>query len=300
MKTDVECLVCFLRQAIQVSRICCCPGTTQIAVVKAVSSLVSEMDILKSPPENALQVYGTIAAITGVDDPYRKLKKEGNEQAIKLLPALRKEVKASGEPLLAAVRFAIAGNIIDYGAIDNPDIDRALDRSRVFAPVVDDSLLFFKRVKELKRNSKVLYLADNCGEIVYDSLLIECLFEYGFDITVVVKDGPIINDALAGDALVAGLGKYARIITNGTRCPGTVLDLCSTEFVGYFNDADLIISKGQGNFESLSEVDRDIFFLLTVKCAIAARHMADLTGTKLEYLPGKGEMAVFYSRTVGR
>ena len=110
-----------------------------------------------------------------------------------------------------------------------------------------------------------------------------------------VKDGPIINDALREDALAAGLDRYARIISNGSRCPGTVLADCSPEFRQVFANADLIIAKGQGNFESLSEVDREIYFLLTVKCPVAARHMAQLAGMDEARLPGKGEMAVFHS-----
>jgi uncharacterized protein with ATP-grasp and redox domains len=296
MKTHKKCLSCFQRQANQVTLLSGCSKVDQITVDNAISSLVTEFDMQKSPPENALPVYSTIAAITGENDPYIKLKKDSNEQALKLRPMLREEVQKSKDPLLTAMRFAIAGNIIDYGTFTSPDFDAALKRCRSSVPVVDDTTLFFSYVKELQKGARVLYLADNCGEIVYDSLLVECLYEYGFDITVVVKEGPIINDALLEDAFTAGLDKFARIMTNGTRCPGTVLSLCSPTFQRHFEDADLIISKGQGNFESLSEVDKEIVFLLTVKCAVAAKHLAELSGTDFERLPGKGEMAVYCSK----
>lgn len=298
MKTNVECLVCLLKQTMRVGQICNCDEYSLIASVKAVSALLSKMDMSKSPPENALFVYSAIGAATGVEDPYFKLKKESNAQALKLLASLRLEVQNSEEPLLTATRFAIAGNIIDYGAMSNPDINKALARSRALVPAINHSRLFLKRVDNLKKGARILYLADNCGEIVYDTLLLEYLHKHSFDITVAVKDGPIINDALIEDAYEAGLDKYARIITNGTRCPGTVLGLCSIEFLEIFDNADLIISKGQGNFESLSEVDREIAFLLTVKCRVAANHLASITGTEPDDLPGQGEMAIYCSSAV--
>lgn len=296
MKTSAECLACFLRQTVQVGRVCHCSEESQIASVKAVSRLLPEMDTMKSPPENAYDVYQTIHVATGVEDPYKELKNQSNAQALKLLESLRLEVLSDDVPLLAAVRFAIAGNIIDYGAMSNPDINKALAQSRSSVPVVDHSTAFLARINTLEKGARILYLADNCGEIVYDALLLEGLHKSGFDLTVAVKDGPIINDALLEDAYAAGLDKYARIISNGTRCPGTVLDLCSLEFVEIFETADLIISKGQGNFESLSEVDRDIVFLLTVKCRVAARHLAELTDTAPGDVPGNGEMAIYFSR----
>lgn len=296
MKTNVECLVCFLRQALQVARICHCSEKSQIASIKAVSAVLPGMDTTKSPPENALHVYRAIGTATGIDDPYRELKNKSNAQALEMLPSLRKELQGTEEPLLTAALFAIAGNIIDYGAMSNPDIDKALLHSRVCVPVVDHSTAFLERIYGLEKGASILYLADNCGEIVYDALLIEGLHNYGFDITVAVKDGPIINDALVEDAYTAGLDKYANVISNGTRCPGTVLDLCSSEFLELFETADLVISKGQGNFESLSEVNREIVFLLTVKCRVAALHLAELTGADAGDLPGKGEMAIYFSR----
>jgi damage-control phosphatase, subfamily I len=202
---------------------------------------------------------------------------------------------ASASQLTTALRFIIAGNCIDYGAFTNVDILKALDRSRNSTFVVDHSTQLRDRIASLKQGATVLYLADNSGEIVYDCLLIEYLFRHGFAITIAVKDGPIINDALTEDALAANLDRFGRIISNGSRCPGTVLDQCSAEFRQIFASTDLVIAKGQGNFESLSEVDREIFFLLMLKCRVAARHMAELAEIDPANLPGQGEMAVYCS-----
>jgi hypothetical protein len=295
MKTHVECLPCLLRQALQVARITNCSEEQQLHIVQAVCSLIANMDMEKSPPANAAPIYQRIAQITGCEDPYYNKKSESNEQAMRIVSSLRQEIRGSDQELSSAVRFAIAGNIIDYGAFENFDIKTALKRSRTAQLAVDHLAHFFDALNRLKKGSTLLYLTDNCGEIVYDSLLIENLYRRGFEIVIAVKDGPIINDALVEDALFAGLDKYGRIITNGCRYPGTELDECSEQFLDIFNSADLVIAKGQGNFESLSEVDRPIFFLLTLKCPVAARHMSALNGLSADKLAGKGEMAVYYS-----
>jgi uncharacterized protein with ATP-grasp and redox domains len=296
MKTHVECLPCLLRQALQVARITNCSEDQQLQILQAVSSVIAGLDVMKSPPANANPIYRKIAEITGCEDPYYKKKLASNQQALRLLPSLRQEIQGTDHELSSAVRFAIAGNIIDYGAFETFDFESALESSRSARLVVDHLPQFSAVIERLTKGSKVLYLADNCGEIVYDSLLVEYLHQRGFDITIAVKDGPIINDALLEDALVAGLDRFGRIITNGGRFPGTELEECSSQFVEIFNAADLVIAKGQGNFESLSEVARDVFFLLTIKCTVAAQHMAELSGVDADRLRGKGEMAVYYSK----
>ena len=296
MKTHAQCLPCLLRQALQVSRITHCPEDLQITILQTVSGLISKLDVAKSPPANAYSLYRSIAEISGCEDPYFRKKKQANQQALKIAPGLRQEIRGTDHELWSAVRIAIAGNIIDYGAFETFDIEAALERSRSEKLAVDHFAEFARALSRLAKGSKLLYLTDNCGEIVYDSLLIEYLSRKGFDITIAVKDGPIINDALLEDALEAGLDRFGRIISNGGRFPGTVLDHCSAKFIECFQAADLVIAKGQGNFESLSEVDREIFFLLTIKCEVAAQHMAELSGVDAEQLKGHGEMVVYYSR----
>ncbi len=295
MKTHVECLPCLLRQALQVARITHCSEEQQLHILQAVSTIIAGLDVRKSPPANANPIYRKIAEITCCEDPYYEKKRTSNEQALLIVPGLRQEIRGTDHELSSAVRFAIAGNIIDYGAFETFDVEAALERSRSTSLAVDHYPQLAEAIARLSKDSRILYLTDNCGEIVYDSMLLEYLYQRGFDITIAVKDGPIINDALREDALVAGLDRYGRIISNGGRFPGTELEKCSPQFIDVFNKAELIISKGQGNFESLSEVDRDIFFLLTIKCAVAAQHMAALSGVSVDRLSGNGEMAVYYS-----
>lgn len=295
MKIHGECLPCLLRQTLRTARLSHCSPDLQIHILQAVATVIAQIDPMQSPPANARPVYRRIAEITGCEDPYYHTKRTSNHQALQIVPGLRQEILGTEQELLSAVRFAIAGNIIDYGACETFDIDAALTRSRSEILAVDHFGALSEELNQMPKGSSILYLADNCGEIVYDTLLVEYLYRRGFVLTIAVKDGPIINDALTEDALEAGLDKYGQIITNGGRYPGTELAHCSLQFLECFQAADLVIAKGQGNFESLSEVDRDIFFLLTIKCPVAAQHMTELAGLAAKNLKGKGEMAVYYS-----
>jgi uncharacterized protein with ATP-grasp and redox domains len=191
---------------------------------------------------------------------------------------LKEKIARSLNPLETAVRLAIAGNIIDFGP-----------NSRLEDRHVRDAITHAFRAKRLgldeedfrtavMKADKILYLADNAGEIVFDRLLIEQLpYE---KITLVVKAGPIINDATMNDARAAGLTDLVEVIDNGADAPGTILEICSEEFRRRFDQADLIIAKGQGNYETLSNVDANILFLLKVKCPVIARHL----GSELDSL----------------
>ena len=295
MKTDVECLSCFMRQALRTVRLSQMNSEQEFQIFQKISTLISTMRQDISPVANARPFYDRIAELTGNTDPYAEIKQESNVRATEHLARLMDEMEKTADPLSLAVRYAIAGNIIDYGGKDVFDIAGFMESCRTQELVIDDIARLRNRIEMLSPGSRVLYLVDNCGEIVYDGLLVEILWKHGFDLTVAVKDGPIINDALTADALFAGLDRYAAIITNGTRCPGTVLEECSEEFAETFREADLVISKGQGNYESLSEEQREIFFLLTVKCSVAAQHLRNTANRDTFRLEGRGEMVVYCS-----
>ncbi|BHH82739.1 damage-control phosphatase ARMT1 family protein [Desulforhopalus sp. 52FAK] len=297
MKTSIDCLPCLLRQTLQTVKLCTTSDHVQEKAVRAVADFIATCDLGMSPPLLAAEVYEIIEEVTGVADPYAEKKKESNEIALSILPSLVKEVQECDykDGLLLAIRFAIAGNIIDYGAYNDFDISGTLLKCRTTEFVIDHTEKLLQAIEGLGRGANVLYLADNCGEVVFDTLLVEKLFSKGFKITIAVKDRPIINDALISDAYAAGLDKYGEIISNGTGCPGTVLERVSKQFLDIYENADLVISKGQGNFEGLSEADRDIFFLLTVKCAAAAKHLREISSCEKTTLKGVGEMVVFQS-----
>ncbi len=268
MRTSPDCLPCFLRQAGHVATITGATGETAAEMVQAAARLLPTLDLTLSPPENAVALYGLLARLSGSADPFGALKNESNRAALALLPRLREIVAGAGDPLRTAARLAIAGNVIDYGAQQEFDVEGAISASLEQAPAIDHFAWFRTRLAGAER---ILYLADNCGELVFDRLFIEQL---GRPVTLAVKARPIINDALIADAEACGLTELCRVVDNGTGCPGTPLAACSPEFQILFRAADLIISKGQGNFETLSETAAPLFFMLLVKCPVVASHAA--------------------------
>ena len=226
----------------------------------------------RRPTEIAHKIHGMVKEMSGDKDPYREVKKKYNDLALALYPALKEQIKRSNTPLLTAVRLSIAGNVIDFGASSNFDIHRTIDEVLVKEFAISD---YKKFVERLERARKIIYLADNTGEIVFDKLLLETIlsrYEIG-KIIFVVKATPIINDAMYEDAIYVGIDKIPNIefmeIGAGsdsgiTRESKTFLDMLEESYIA--------ISKGQGNYESLSDVD-GIFFLLMAKCPVIARDL---------------------------
>lgn len=220
------------------------------------------------------------AEVTGNPDPYHAVKVRMNRLAIGALPQCRAFIAAAADPLEAVVRIAVAGNLLDCGARIQikaeglPELLSSL-RERPLAGTLSE---FFTTAEQAER---ILFLADNAGEIVFDRLLIEALPTH--KVTVAVRGNPILNDALHEDAILAGITNLVPVIDNGSTAPGTVFDDCPAEFRSHFKRADMIISKGQGNYETLSEVRAPIFFLFTVKCPLVARQIGVSSSHKNEF-----------------
>jgi len=228
-------------------------------------------------------IHRMVREVTGVADPYKVVKKESNALGLKLYPTLKSAVQESDDPLLTSLKIAGAGNIIDFGpklTLDhNHSMEQILEES--FTQALHDTLApaQYRAFKEkLTEVNKVLYLGDNAGEIVCDKILIEELIKRGKSVTFVTRETPTINDITIEDARYVGLDDIATVITNGSDAPGTRLSDCSAEFMEAFNSAQLIISKGQGNFEGLSDVPGPIFFLFKVKCPVIAHEVGASIG----------------------
>ena len=274
MQTCLDCLPCFVRQTLDASRQMSDDPAFHENALRDLFRDLADNDLTQSPPVLAQQIHRRLRETSGISDPYLQQKRAHNELALHLLPALRKDVDESDDPLISAAHFAIAGNIIDLGAksgLQEADVLHAIEHAAE-EPLEGDLDAFRSAVANAKN---ILYLADNAGEIVFDRLLIEQLGPQR--VTLAVRGMPILNDALEADARMAGLHEIVPIIGNGSDVPGTDIDQCSDEFRALFDAADLIISKGQGNFETLSSNPRRIFFLFKVKCPM----VADASGNPL-------------------
>jgi len=268
VKSCLDCIPCFLRQALESARMATDDETVHEQVIREVLLAVPEADMRQSPPAMGQRIHRLIRELTGETDPYREIKDRFDQVALGLYPELKGRVEGSAHPIETAVRLAIAGNIIDCGVNNDLDETRVRDAvERAFAAPLNGDMSDF--VGAISAAEDILYLADNAGEIVFDRLLIEQLPRE--KVTVVVRGGPVINDATMDDALVAGLPDLVEVIDNGSDAPGTILEDCSGDFRQRFNEAGLVIAKGQGNYETLSEADKDVFFLLLIKCPVIAR-----------------------------
>ncbi|MFA5167352.1 MAG: ARMT1-like domain-containing protein [Candidatus Omnitrophota bacterium] len=279
MKTCLDCIPCFFRQALEASKLAGASPRTQQRVLNELAKICSSFSLKSSPPETGRIVYRLVNRITEKKDPYTKIKAESNQKALKLYPRLKRRIAHSSDPMAAAVSLAIAGNIIDYGVKNSLNVERELKKimKEETRLIPKENKKFYQYTKfkgALSKANTVLYLADNAGEIVFDRLLLEEIQKEDplKQIIYAVKSRPIINDALAKDARQCGVDRIARIFESGSDAPGTVLSLCSQEFLRTYRKADIVISKGQGNFETLSLSQRPVFFLFMAKCPVVARH----------------------------
>ncbi len=242
-------------------------------LTKQFFKMVSEFPDKATAPELTREVHALLRQAAGSKDLYEEEKRSGNERLLNLYPKLRNMVKNSEDPFDTALRLSIGGNIIDFGPTQNFDLDGTLKRVLDTPLAIDHSGLLKEKVRTAK---DILYLGDNTGEIVLDKLFLETIGHP--NVTFVVRERPILNDATMDDALKVGIDKVAaRIMTNGDDAPSTILHRTSREFNEKFNSADLIISKGMGNLEGLIDVKREnLFFVLIVKCT----HMAALLGAQ--------------------
>ncbi|MFC1509238.1 DUF89 domain-containing protein [Candidatus Omnitrophota bacterium] len=277
MRTYFDCVQCFVRQALDSAQLLSDNDKIHEKVLRKILSETSEMDFYTSPPVMGQRIHHMIRELLGDIDPYCKIKDRSNRLAMKLYPELKLRIEEYSDSLDCAVRFAIAGNIIDFGvnsSLDDTVISETLEISTK-KPLLPNTINDLR--KAVDRANNILYLGDNAGEIVFDRLLIEQLPHK--NITFAVRGGPVINDATLKDAEFTGLTNIVKVIDNGSDAPGTIINDCSQYFRRQFINADLIISKGQGNYESLSEENKNIVFLLMAKCPVIAQNIGSGIGS---------------------
>lgn len=276
MKTTVECIPCLLNQGIKISKFINCEDMKLEEMLREVIGYLHRENYQMTPPHLAKNIYEIISKHTKIDDPYYSIKRYFNKELMKIEEDLDKIIEDSETKFDTAIKLAITGNIIDFGV--GYDIDKKMILDRVKS--IGNMLLTRNNAKELYDGlgsaKTLLYLGDNCGEIVFDKVFVKYIKKLfpQLKIKFGVRGGPIINDVTIEDAKEIGMDKFAEIINNGDRAPGTIMDNVSKEFKQSFYEADIIISKGQGNYETLNQIDRNnVYFLFISKCNVISEEL---------------------------
>lgn len=246
------------------------------------------LKVLAEAPLNygAPVIVRTINAIQeemfGMKQEYAEIKKHYNQIMMEHEEQVNEKLMQSEDSVKTAIQYAMIGNYIDFGArinVNEEQLTELLNDSDRFAI---DEKQYGELTEDLKKAHKLVYLTDNCGEIVMDKLLIhEIQKKYpALDITVLVRGAEVINDATMEDAVQVGLTEMARVIPNGSDIAGTWMEELSEEAKAVLEEADVIISKGQGNFETLRKCKMNIYYIFLCKCELFANtfQVPKLTG----------------------
>ncbi len=282
MKTDFNCIPCIINSYLRLAGTDIIPASRREEILRRLLEFLSRVDYDQSPPELGRTLHSMIRETTGDPDPYRVVKEKYNRRMLDLYPEFVEAVRRSKDPFDSAMRHAIAGNAMDFASEEQLDVIETLNRIMDAELAVDDSGPLRRALEEA---STLLYIGDNCGEIVLDRLFMEQINLPRMYFAV--RSGPVINDATKEDAEMTGMHKVAEIITTGDNAPGAVWASSSREFREHYHKADVVISKGQGNLEGLLDIPHNqIYFLLVVKCELIARRVGSAKG---EFIVKKGD-----------
>ncbi len=274
MKMDIYCVRCIISQMVELIKILRLNKEAQERLMREVLKVLSVESYDVTSPELAEKVYDLVRQLTGREDPYAEIKREENRRAQEMVAPFRERLEELS--LEDVLKLSVLGNSMDYGTEARFDVERELEElKRASLP----SQVLGEFEKELQENRKLLIIGDNAGEIVFDKLLVEYLrMRYGVETTYAVRGGPIINDATMEDALQVGMDKVAKVITTGQNIAGLVLERASEEIKKAIREIPLVLSKGQGNFETLEDKGLDIYFLFRVKCPVVGAYLKKRVG----------------------
>jgi hypothetical protein len=280
MNTYPDCYPCLLRHSVEATQLAGYQAEQQSRLIKRILQVMADGPLNVTPVRLTAVIHRLIQSESGIEDLYRNLKEKSNRQAMNLLPELYHVLENAEDGLLTAAKFAIAGNIIDYGGTGIIfDLEKTLAECQTLAFGVDD----FERFRaDLAVAKRVVYVGDNAGEIVFDRLFVEEIKKFsGPEIAYIVRGKPILNDVTLEDARTVGMPDVVRVVSSGGDGPGCELDQATPEVMGLFETADLIISKGQGNYEALNDMPFYIYFFLKIKCGVIAEDIGACIGDSI-------------------
>ncbi len=281
MRVTADCIPCYLKQAISTMRTAGLDDYRQQRLLEALFPVIAGLDGSKTPAENSSLVLFELYRLLGLDDPFREAKVRSNNLARTFLPALEKVIAFNADPLLTALKVSVAGNVIDMGIMPGFDVSASIQQElgRDFERCDEQP---FREL--LEKGGSLVVIGDNSGEIFFDFLLLAQLRSFTDGITYIVKGGPILNDATLEDAEAAGIPLLAKVVTTGSNYLGVIPEMCSGALRSLVGDANLVLAKGQANYETLegtSFAGDKTFFLLRAKCPVVARHLGVKLGSSV-------------------
>jgi uncharacterized protein with ATP-grasp and redox domains len=273
-----DCYVCIYTQALNITKRLSLDEETSSKILRGVAKILSKYDLSVTPPEVAKEVYEFIEKTLNLVDPFEREKKESIKKALEFKPLLEKKLKNSDNPLFDACKIAVAGNIIDLGVNQSFDLESEIKNIFNMEFRHND----FDELQAKLKNAKTLcYLADNSGENIFDEILIKTIKKLYPEIKIyyVVRGKPIINDVTIKDLEGLEINNLAEVIDSGVGTPGFLLKFANEKSKEIFYNADVVISKGMGNFEVLfNECGREVFYLFKVKCDVVANECGCVKG----------------------
>lgn len=267
MELLIDCIPCLLRQSLEAARIATDKAGIHNKIMKETIKLLSDYDKYKNSPQLAKEIHKLVKNETGSPDPYLQVKQRDLQAAKDLYPFLKEFLQSKENSIYWALKVAATGNNLDAAVYSDLELEKCVNIELEKEFTLCDLDIF---TEKLHRAERILIIGDNTGETMFDRVMVEsfpdAIITYG------VRNEPIINDVTEKEAVESGLNMVARVISTGCGTPGTILADCSDEFIDIYNKSDIIISKGQGNFEGLSGEKGNLFFLLKAKCpAIASK-----------------------------
>lgn len=272
MKLQEKCIPCIVSQSIKVADMVGIDDKNDL--LKEMFRYLSDVDFSNiSSPELIGENFNVLKRITGNGDPYKETREKYNKMFLDRIDLFEEDIAKSEDDFMEAVKYAIIGNVIDFNPIHEltvSDVNEKFETLKTESLEIDDTRELQKDIDQAK---SILYLGDNCGEICLDKILIKKIKERNpaCQIYFATRGSAVVNDSVEDDAYLVGMDEYASIISNGDCSLGTVLTRTSKEFNNIYYNADIIIAKGQANYECLSNEDENIYFLLMTKCDVIAK-----------------------------
>lgn len=273
MQSTIDCVPCYIKQVISTLRTAGIEEKEYHAIINDLLPKIAELDPSKTPAENSSLVLFEAYRLMGQDDPFREAKAASNRLARTFLPALERIISFSENPLLTALQTSVAGNVIDMGINPNFDVGESISQELERGFQRNDIETFREF---LNKGGPLVVIGDNSGEIFFDYLLIVNLRNFTKELFYVVKGGPILNDATMEDIEDTGISHLAKVLTTGNNYLGVIPEISSQELCSVMEFANLVLAKGQANYETLegtSFAGDKTFFLLQAKCSVIATHL---------------------------